>query len=194
MQIGDFLNKTVLSLTSAENLGKVTAVCFENSLEAVCSIQTEKGFVPFNRILFVRDAVFVDGGVLADGEQENCVYPVGLSVFSSKGACLGSVIEIKFDSNGKVQRVICDAFSFSPTKIAQCKDFILCGAKQTKKTVSSQTRINTDFNFLLGRVCDKKIINFYGETIVKENSVVTKEILLSARRNNKLVELSLHSK
>ena len=49
-----------------------------------------------------------------------------------------------------------------------------------------------DFNFLLGKVVDKTIVNFQGEVMIKKTEKVTKEVLRQAKISGKLIELCLH--
>lgn len=49
-----------------------------------------------------------------------------------------------------------------------------------------------NFNFLLGKIADKTIVNFQGEVMIKKKETVTKEVLRQAKISGKLIELYLH--
>lgn len=49
-----------------------------------------------------------------------------------------------------------------------------------------------NFNFLLGKVVDKNIVNFQGEIMIKKAEKVTREVLRQAKISGKLIELYLH--
>lgn len=51
-----------------------------------------------------------------------------------------------------------------------------------------------DFNFLLGKIVDKNITNFYDEVMIRAGDKVTAETLRQAKISGKLVELCLHTK
>lgn len=51
-----------------------------------------------------------------------------------------------------------------------------------------------DFSFLIGKVADKNITNFYGEVMIKVGDKVTSATLRQAKIAGKLIELCLHAK
>lgn len=51
-----------------------------------------------------------------------------------------------------------------------------------------------DFSFLLGKVADKNITNFFNEVMIRRGDVVTKDVLRQAKISGKLIELCLHVK
>lgn len=51
-----------------------------------------------------------------------------------------------------------------------------------------------DFSFLIGKIADKTIINFYGEVMLRAGDKVTHDILRQAKLSGKLLELCLHAK
>ena len=56
------------------------------------------------------------------------------------------------------------------------------------------TKIITDYRFLVGRVIEKDITALNGETIAKTGSIITKDIVNKASLYGKLIEISRHSK
>ena len=62
------------------------------------------------------------------------------------------------------------------------------------QTALAPKRKSGDFSFLVGKVVDKNICNFWGELIIKKGEVVTKRCYLKARAFGKLTELCLHIK
>ena len=47
--------------------------------------------------------------------------------------------------------------------------------------------------FLIGRKCDKTVLDKNNEVIVRKDCTITAEVLKKARINGKLLELSLHA-
>lgn len=64
--------------------------------------------------------------------------------------------------------------------------------KQAYETTRQIRKRYGNFNFLLGKVVDKTIVNFQGEVMIKKNESVTKEVLRQAKISGKLIELYLH--
>ena len=57
-----------------------------------------------------------------------------------------------------------------------------------------QSRIITDYRFLINRKITKDILALNGEMIAKQNSKVTKEIINKASLYGKLMEIARYSK
>lgn len=50
-----------------------------------------------------------------------------------------------------------------------------------------------DFSFLLGKIVDKDITNFYDEIMLRKGATVTHDVLRQAKISGKLIELCLHA-
>jgi len=61
------------------------------------------------------------------------------------------------------------------------------------ETSNQNTKIITDFRFLIGRILSKDIIAFNGEVVAKKDSIITKDIVNKASGYGKLVEIARYS-
>ena len=67
------------------------------------------------------------------------------------------------------------------------------GGEATNRVAVSQIRRRYgNFNFLLGKIADKTIVNFQGEVMIKKSEKVTRDVLRQAKISGKLIELYLH--
>jgi len=64
---------------------------------------------------------------------------------------------------------------------------------QIEQKTNHQTKIITDYSFLIGRILERNIIATNGEILAKKNSVITKEIVNKTSLYGKLAELSRYS-
>lgn len=70
----------------------------------------------------------------------------------------------------------------------------LDGAKAEPVVDKMPAKLISDYRFLLGRVVTNNIYNMQKVLIIRANTIVTAEIVEIARKNNKLIELTLSSK
>lgn len=63
----------------------------------------------------------------------------------------------------------------------------------SKDIENQNTKIITDFRFLIGRVLNKDIIAFNGEILAKQGTTINKEIVNKASNYGKLVEIARYS-
>lgn len=68
------------------------------------------------------------------------------------------------------------------------------GAKAEPVVDKMPAKLISDYRFLLGRVVTNNIYNMQKVLIIRANTIVTAEIVEIARKNNKLIELTLSSK
>ena len=66
--------------------------------------------------------------------------------------------------------------------------------EQFQQQLGSNRTITGTGSFMLGRRCDKNIMNRFNEIIVKQGSLITNETIKKAKLNGKLLELSMHAK
>ena len=71
---------------------------------------------------------------------------------------------------------------------------VVTGTPTTPPATIAPKRKSGDFSFLVGKRVDKNICNFWGELMIREGEVVTREVYLKARTFGKLTELCLHTK
>lgn len=64
---------------------------------------------------------------------------------------------------------------------------------QTSKIETQNTKIITDYRFLIGRILNKDIIAFNGEILAKQGSTINKDIVNKASNYGKLVEIARYS-
>ena len=124
-------------------------------------------------------------------------------VYDTRGKHLGLVYETEFDKNYKVKRIMCRGGNITPKRItAISKDTILVkpmpniqkSGENAEPPPDRQrvTSIRTGV-FLIGRKCDKTVLDKNNEVIVRKDTAITAEVLKKARINGKLLELSLHA-
>ena len=78
----------------------------------------------------------------------------------------------------------------------ESKVLILSAEKPMEKAendTNQNTKILTDYRFLVGRILSKDIIAMNGEIIAKKNAIVSKEIVNKASFYGKLIEIARYS-
>lgn len=146
------------------------------------------------------------------------------SAYTAYGKRIGTVTDVKFNRGMKLDKIICDNEQmFTRGRLQGVGDVIIVKPPKQKrdKPAPKKPREKTetvkmivteiqdkrpaakanyprrrygDFNFLLGKIADKNITNFYGEVMIRAGDKVTSETLRQAKISGKLVELCLHTK
>ena len=78
--------------------------------------------------------------------------------------------------------------------IANTQKRAVVGSTNTPLASFYPKRKSGDFSFLIGKRVDKNIVSFWGELMIREGEIVTREVYLKARIFGKLTELCLHTK
>ena len=78
--------------------------------------------------------------------------------------------------------------------IAELKSPTTVGGQTQNAPPLYARRKSGDFSFLVGKIVDKNIFNFWGELMIRKGDIVTRETYLKARYFGKLTELCLHTK
>jgi len=86
-------------------------------------------------------------------------------------------------------------FKETESKVMILSDFITEKEKKTTNIITTQqnSKIITDFRFLVGRILNKDIIAMNGELIAKKDTIITKDIVNKASSYGKLVEIARYS-
>ena len=205
----DFLSKPVVTLDEGKNCGIITNVIFDEKLTEA------KGFTVFDReamkyLTLGTDKIKKCGSDAIIIQSENDlteniddVAKKHYDVYDTRGKHLGLVYETEFDKNYKVKRIMCRGGNITPKRItAISKDTILVkplpniqkSGENAEPPPDRQrvTSIRTGV-FLIGRKCDKTVLDKNNEVIVRKDTAITAEVLKKARINGKLLELSLHA-
>lgn len=95
---------------------------------------------------------------------------------------------------GDVEQVAAAAQVDANTNSADAPKVVVTGTPTTPPATIAPKRKSGDFSFLVGKRVDKNICNFWGELMIREGEVVTREVYLKARTFGKLTELCLHTK
>lgn len=66
--------------------------------------------------------------------------------------------------------------------------------RQTQQPLGTNRTMTGTGSFMLGRRCDKNIMNRFNEIIVKQGTIISHETIKKAKINGKLLELSMHAK
>lgn len=132
-------------------------------------------------------------------------------VYDTDGKLLGFLQDAEITSTLKLKKLILSNGNVvALSKIVANNDIITVRTNKPKrqkqeklieieelgndKLVVAPKRKSGDFSFLVGKVVDKNIFNFWGELMIREGNVVTREVYLKARAFGKLTELCLHTK
>lgn len=142
----------------------------------------------------------------------------GAKIFDDNGNLLGRVADVQFEGDGKIDAILSETASFSADNVASVSDGIVVIGKKpirpktskkvSKKHAESQTvsvhsspsetcyvpkRLLSDNSFLAGRICTQDVLDFDGRVIIKKGSEITDPVVELARKNFRLVDLTLCS-
>lgn len=211
----DFLSKPLIAVRDGKNCGIVTNMLFTDDMTAVTDIlvfdQIESAYniMPVDKIINMNgDAVTTDTADNLSPYDGRVFNPVNFDVFDVKGRHLGIVSEILFTKNYRVKSIVCRGESISPARLISHSDDTLvvkeraarkkqpepAGAERSSaaKTDGRPTAMITG-SFLVGRRCDKNILNRFNEIIVRQGGAITPETVREAKLSGKLLELSMHA-
>ncbi len=199
--LSEITGKTAIDMTDGKNYGAIKGISTDGKLSRITAVVAENGSIGAERVFSVKDAVSINGAETLSGDFP--VFAVGKEIFDTTGKKIGRIADLSF-SKDKVRRIFTDGEAvFTPSSVYACGDVLLIKARLPKKKKPSVKRETQpaalhkrkcgDFSFLLGRVCDKNIVNFQGELMIKKGEPVTRETLRAAKISGKLIELSLHA-
>ncbi|MEG1706073.1 MAG: hypothetical protein RR086_04145 [Clostridia bacterium] len=202
----DIIGKELISLSDCQSFGIIEKIYFDKTLsQAMCfEVTDERQAIGWQNIFSVSDAVIIAKADLTPYPKDNTVFPL-TKAFYTGGSCIGEVTDVAMLQNGKVIKILAGDLSFSPTRVySATDDLVLIKNRLPKKIVAtvvptivyenkSTTNRNSNFNFLYGKKVDKTIFNHQGEVMIKQFAIITPTIVAAARKNGKLIELSLHS-
>lgn len=208
----DFLSKPLVALKQGKNCGIITNVMFDDKL------QKATGLLLFDRLdgsyhcvamekaqKTQGDAVMIDDAddvAPFDGEVVN---PVNFDVFDANGAHLGVISEVVFSKDLQVRYLLCRDRKITPDKVlARSNGTMVIKAapklrprpkmqpQPTPQKPPARPNIGAG-SFMLGRRCDKTLLNRFNEVIIRQNGVITADVIRQAKLNGKLLELSMHA-
>ena len=208
MQISFLIGKVILS-SKGEELGYVVRVLLNKNrtklLTLVCADENEEEFfLPARTLHLEGDAIVCTGRENGDTLGQPC--PMGMRVFSDTGADMGAVRDMIFEDGGAYLLLTNDNVLY-PVANAQFGKVIIMRQqkKQEKKpsvkkplpkeeiqkTPAPQTgadRVN-----LLGRIVKKTVHAQNGIPIAQAGERITPAVLSLARRENKLLQLTVNT-
>ena len=220
-KLGEIIGKNVISLWTAENLGRLKNAVCDDKLKKVLGFETENGafFTP-DALLFVgSDALTVENS--SDTIDNGSPFPINVLVYSVSGKLLGAVTDLEFKGD-KIIAVCVGEESFDGNKIlARSNEIIVINdtqkrivKKSEKATPLPQEQVKqegvtlpqkikkedvsyekrTSYDFLLGKRMTRTLSSASGETLAYLGDEITEEIIANAEKEGKLVQLALHSK
>lgn len=209
----DFLAKPLIAVNDGKNCGIVTNMLFDDKLQNVTDIlvfdqiESTYNIMSVDKIVKMQnDAVTTDTAANLSPYDGKVFNPVNFDVFDTGGRHLGIVTEILFTKNYKVKSIMCRDESISPSRLFSHSDDTLIvkerAAVKAKKPAAKQPaaaeaeqppKSQITGAFLVGRRCDKNILNRFNEIIIKQGGVVTQETVRKAKLSGKLLELSMHA-
>lgn len=217
LSLKQLLHKPVYDQNGIE-IGKLNDVLLRRS-DGKGIIVTDNGAYAADGITTRKGKIILDG--IAQSEDGAQIGDKPL--YSLNGKHLGTVYDVTFGKTLKIGKITCDTGEeYGRGRIYATDDIVIVKdqtPKQTKKTtVRKQTSLPSceqapkhkiditknvtypvrrrygDFSFLLGKISDKNITNFFGEVMIRAGDKVTHDTLRQAKISGKLIELCLHTK
>lgn len=204
----DFLSKPLIALKQGKNCGMITNMLFDEALQKATHLllfdQTESTYhtVPVEKVEKMQgDAVTIldaDDVSAFDGWVFN---PVNFDVFDVNGLHVGIINEVVFSKNFEVKYMQCRDRRITPDKVLARSNGTMVIKAAPKRREPAPPKQNTpparqnmgSGSFMLGRKCDKTLLNRFNEVIIRQNGVITADVIRKAKLHGKLLELSMHA-
>ena len=216
MQLSDIVGKNILFDGNA--VGVMEGVCWQKG--EPCQIVLEGKAFGASKVKGKKELI-VEGWITQPSLPK---LDVGKVVYNTNGKLLGNITNVEIGKTLKLKSItLTNGQRILTSQIVANNDVVMVkvskpqraksatnlkpkGNKQITEnvnqlTLSEQTlpplytrRKSGDFSFLVGKVVDKNIFNFWGELMIRKGDVVTRENYLKARYFGKLTELCLHTK
>lgn len=202
------LHKEIIDADNQKRLGVLTAVAYDKPNNR-CLFVTEGKTYSADKIL-ARDCIFATNPVETDAKP---VIYANVRVYDTAARFKGEIVDCELGKTMKLAAIrLSDDTRLTRGRIYALGDILIVKnnkSKPSKRTsVTQATPIdipsNTethkfnkkygDFSFLLGKVADRSITNFQGETMIKRGETITRDLLRQAKISGKLIELCLHVK
>lgn len=202
-------------------IGKVTDVCFGDTTKQITEIKVGADTITPEQIASVSNDIII---LYKDGQKplrksaprkvkkpaENTVVaaleepPVIDGAASEKESAEAAALSEISDAPAENKTDVSEIREIALTELISPEELLLPQAEtqssegdqapaQCRQNIMPQ-RVICNYRFLLGRLVTANIYNMRREPIVKAGSLITAEVVLTAHRNNKLVDLTLHSK
>ncbi|MGN0822956.1 MAG: hypothetical protein ACI4NG_04210 [Candidatus Gallimonas sp.] len=222
MQVSTMIGKQLLS-PAGDSLGYVTDVKFTrryDKISVLCCVDEdeEEFFLPARAVLACSDVVLAGPSRLSSVTGTD--NPVGKIAYSSRGELLGTVCDVICDretpmiavSRGDLRIfyplslsavretvVVRSENEKAPARKSRCKSRVCdepvktppC-ADRPREPLSSEDSAENRLN-LLGRTVKKSVYGEHGALLIAAGEIVTQSTLLKARRNNRLLQLTVNT-
>lgn len=202
-----FLNgKKVLDL-NLQMIGEECRVLFDGKLEQArwLSCKTAGGLmnIPVANIFRAYDVIVLSSLRGMETEVAEKTHPLGGNVYGTGGEFLGVLADIELSKTFKTKKLLDGQGQPLKGKVHVASEgavLIKTAALKKEKTEGAVREnqlpplLSGSFDFLMGRRCDKTIYGIKDEVLIKQNAVITEDVLKKTKTRGKLIELALHSK
>jgi len=212
--LSQIIGKTAIDKNNGGELGRIDGIGFDKWQKKYAVIIDGK-YVSYQKAYVKRTVTLEDTEVIPPLPM----LKADTSAYDVAANYLGKTIEYGFSKTLKPTLVTLDNGAvYSSGKIHALGDVLLIKNTVKKRSVKSAEKRTEqkkqqcnqiyptngksrrpnkkygDFTFLIGKIVDKNITNFQGETMIKRGESVNKDILRQAKISGKLIELCLHAK
>lgn len=191
-KISDLINKDVVDITLAKQLGKVINV--NVNADKITELCIDQGYIPIDKVINVGEVITVNTtNIIADTIGQPLPL-FGAKVINEKGKHLGRVKDYEYTDSYTLRYINLEEKRISAKQASSMSSEYLVCSKPVKKTVTpSIPTIVADYSFLIGRRLSRNILTKEKKLLLAEGTIITKEHVDKAKNHSKLVDLTLYS-
>ena len=212
-KISDYLSKPLMCLSTAQYLGNIDTVYFDDTMRYAHYVSANGNLYPFSKLTAGVNAVMINRPETCEKRENLFPSPIGLPAYTETGENLGVVEDVIVGEGKSVENVIISSVAYSRKLVGRVSETLLIMLSEEKvrlpkrskpKSTSPEKseprnsheplRIIGDYGFLLGRKLRECVYNQRGELIGAKNALITKNVVETARKYGKLIELTQNSR